>query len=161
MSSPPDLHEVRLLAVPVQLRARSKQHGEELVREMTLISQQSDEGEADTLPRRLVEVAREVRTSYGSFTAKADEQFEAALARGDEVVDEITYAVPQSVRAFVQHLVHILEEADAYCRSGQHLLTLATPPDVAAYRRWTLGEFDRQLAGAAATPWPEFAATPE
>lgn len=158
MSSTARLHHVSLLAVPVKLRARSLQHAEELVREMTLISQDSHHDDNHTLPARLVELAKEVKSTYGAFTAQADEQFAAALARGDEVIDEIDYSVPASFGPFARHLIEILDEADRYCRAGQHLLTLATPPDIAAYRMWVLTEFERQLAGERPIPWPEFSA---
>ncbi len=129
------------------------QHGEELVREMTLVAQQA-EGRAGHTPRRLVELAKEVRTTYGAFTVQADEEYERAVARGDEVIDELTYRVPSTIGPFVRHIMEVLDEADDYCRQGQHLLTLATPPDVKAYRTWILREFERQLAGEPPTPWP-------
>ena len=160
MSSAEELAEVRLLAVPVQLRWRSIQHGEELVREMTLVAQHRGRDPDHSLPRRLVDLAVEVRTTYAAFTVKADEQFEAARARGDEFIDEITYHVPPSVGPFARHLIEVLDEADAYCRAGQHLLTLATPPDIAAYRLWVLTEFERQLLGSEPTPWTEFSPLP-
>jgi hypothetical protein len=52
----------------------------------------------------------------------------------------------------------MLDEVDEFCRQGKHLLTLATPPELVAYRRWYLGEFIAQLAGRPATPWPDYAA---
>ena len=51
----------------------------------------------------------------------------------------------------------MLDEADRYCRQGRHLLTLATPDDLLAYRRWYLREIAEQLAGAAPVPWPVYA----
>ncbi len=52
----------------------------------------------------------------------------------------------------------MLDEADAYCRQGSHLLTLQTPPDQRAFRTWFLAEFLSQLAGGPPTPWPEYTA---
>ena len=49
-----------------------------------------------------------------------------------------------------QHLGAIFDEADAYCRSGEHLLSLATPPDALRFRRWFLGQMVDQIAGGAA-----------
>ena len=46
-----------------------------------------------------------------------------------------------------------LDAVEDYCRTGRHLLTLAAPPDVAAYRRWVFDEFERQIAGGAPVPW--------
>lgn len=155
MTSPAELVTVRLLQVPVALRGRSMQHGEELVREMTLVAQQSAE-QGHSLPTRLVELAQDVRTNYGALTAAADVAYAEAAARGDEVIEEIVYQVPDTMAAFIKHIGELLEEADAYCRAGQHLLTLATPHEVATYRAWSLQEFERQLSGLPPTPWPEY-----
>ena len=57
----------------------------------------------------------------------------------------------------VRALGDLLDEADAYCAGGQHLLMLATPDDLLAYRRWYLGEFTRQAEGASPVPWPQVA----
>ena len=42
------------------------------------------------------------------------------------------------------------------CRQGEHLLTLATPPDCVAYRHWYLAQVADQLEGAQPVSWPEF-----
>ena len=39
----------------------------------------------------------------------------------------------------------MIDEADDYCRQGEHLLTLASPPDCIAYREWYLGQVVGQL----------------
>ncbi len=51
-----------------------------------------------------------------------------------------------------------MDEADDYCRAGQHLLTLVTPPEALAFRRWYLGEFVRQIAGEQPRPWTDWRA---
>ena len=48
----------------------------------------------------------------------------------------------------------MLEEADDYCRRGDHLLTLATPEEERRFRRWFIGEFVDQIEGKPPTPWP-------
>ena len=50
----------------------------------------------------------------------------------------------------------MLDEADAYCREGAHLLTVATPPEELRFRRWFISEFVVQVGGAAPTPWPDY-----
>jgi hypothetical protein len=49
----------------------------------------------------------------------------------------------------------ILDEVDELCRQGQYLLTLATPPDLVAYRHWLLEEFTRQIAGQEPVAWAD------
>jgi hypothetical protein len=62
--------------------------------------------------------------------------------------------VPEAAASAITHLGDIFDEADDYCRAGEHLLSLATPPESLEFRRWFLGEFVNQIAGAAPTPWP-------
>lgn len=151
MSAPGPLVEVRLLAVPVALRERSTEHGDALLREMTLIAQSAREGDSD-LPLRLLRLADEVRTSYAEFTVHGDAEIDAAAEAGRESVD-VTYHVPVQVADFCRHVLAVVEEANDYCLQGQYLLTLATPPDVLAYQRWILGEFVRQVAGEPPRAW--------
>ncbi len=152
-----DLVTVRLLDVPVPLRFQAAEHGEGLVREMTLLMN----GDPDTsrVPARLVELAGEVTNKYVPFTEAQVAALEEAFARGVDVVPELVYRVPPSAVEMARRLLEILSEADDYCRAGEHLLTLATPPDVAAFRAWMLGEFERQVAGEPPVPWPEFRAS--
>ncbi len=62
--------------------------------------------------------------------------------------------MPPQIADAVRHLGAVFDEADAYCREGEHLLTLATPPDALAYRHWVLEEFIAQIEdGRAPVPW--------
>jgi anti-anti-sigma factor len=55
----------------------------------------------------------------------------------------------------------MLDEVDDYCRDGD-LVSLVTPPEAVAYRRWFLDEFIRQLRDDAdPRPWPGFEAGTE
>jgi hypothetical protein len=63
------------------------------------------------------------------------------------------YDVPSAARPAIERLDSVLEEADEFCRQGEHLLTLATPPDLVQFRRWNLREVLSQLDGAPPTPW--------
>ena len=149
-----DLVTVRLLDVPVGLRFASMEHGDGLVREMVLLQQDP----ASSVPVRLVELADEVANVYGPFTTAANEELEKAYRSGVGTLPELVYRVPSSIGALITRIRTVLTEVDEYCRSGKHLLTLETPPDIATYRAWSLDEFTRQLAGELPTPWPEYAA---
>jgi hypothetical protein len=151
------LVDVVLLGIPIDLRQRSQQHSDELVREMTLIALQIREGDGDALPVRLSELVAEVQQTYGAFSARPDAELDEAAARGDEVVSRVVYSVPRDVGPFARHLIEILEETDEFCREGAYLLALASPPDIHAYRIWALREFERQIAGEQATSWPDYA----
>ncbi|MCU1676337.1 MAG: hypothetical protein JWM93_1095, partial [Frankiales bacterium] len=147
MTEPTDLVEVRILELPVPLRERATEHSEELLREMTLISQQLSDDRAGALPSRLLQLVAEVRSNFAIFTTSANHVLEQAAEQGVPVIGEIVYNVPVSTGDYCRHLIDIVEETDQYCRDGEHLLTLATPPEVLAYLRWILGEFVRQTQG--------------
>ena len=156
MPEEPDLAEVRLLGVPLRLRERANQHGAELVRELALVQIGAQEHHSDSVPRRLLDVADEVRATYGVFSQQPEDEMEAALDDGREDVD-VTYRIPRHVVPFLHRLRGILAEADEYCRHGE-LLTMAPPADVLAYREWIFEEFERQVAGLPPRPWRDVAA---
>lgn len=155
-----ELHEVRLIDVPVALHARSQERTAELIREMYLIEQarhqqQEAEGPEHELPRRLMQLIDALTGQYSGFTARQDSEMVDAIGR-DLVAIEQVYRVPESVGDAALRLRDMLDEVDEYCRQGQHLLTLATPPELVRYRHWYLSEFANQLAGGSPTSWPEF-----
>jgi hypothetical protein len=145
-----DLVEIRLIGLPVEIHRRAAEHSDELQREFALLRASSAAG-AD-IPDRLLALIDELGTRYRGFTEGTQQELLDALERGDESID-LVYRVPRDVGDAVERLTGLLDEADAYCRNGD-LLTLATPDEAAAYRRWFLTEFQRQAGGEAPTPWP-------
>jgi hypothetical protein len=144
---------VQLIRVPVALHARAGEHGEELRREFALIVQgMADFAEHRDMPRRLLALIADLQRGYSSFTTEQEDLLEAAARSGRSTLD-LTFRVPASASDAAIAIETLLDEADEYCREGRHLLTLATPPDLVAYRRWYLREFVQQIAGAAPTPW--------
>ena len=167
MSAPPagqphdDLVTVRILGLPVPLHARAAEHGEELRREFVLIAEQlRHTGEPPSLPRRLLDLVASLEHRYSGFTTEQEDVLEKAVARGERSLD-LTFHVPRDAAEAAVAVGAMLDEADAYCREGRHLLTLATPPDLVAYRRWYLQEFVNQVAGRPPTPWPGTASATE
>jgi hypothetical protein len=67
--------------------------------------------------------------------------------------------VPSSARDACIELEKLLDEADEFCRSGEHLLTLAASPEVVSFRRWFLTEFVRQIDGEDPISWAEYQAS--
>ncbi|HVF06069.1 MAG TPA: hypothetical protein VNA20_14605 [Frankiaceae bacterium] len=145
-----ELREVRLVAFPLRLHRVATEHHAELMREFQLLA--FDDDPRTEVPARLVELIAELNASYAGVAETADAEREAAIARGDESVD-LTYRVPPGAAEACERLERMLAEADEFCRSEQ-LLTLATPAEAAAFRRWYLREFVAQLSGAEPTPWP-------
>jgi hypothetical protein len=151
---------IRIVGVPISVYLLSSEHGDELMREFALIAAGtgaggtgSGDGEA-TVPVRLTVVVEELRGRFSGFTFRPQSELAAAAARGDAAVD-VVYTVPPAAAQAAAELAVLLDEADEFCRSGD-LLTLATPPEALAFRRWFLDEFVRQAAGAPPTPWSEW-----
>jgi hypothetical protein len=149
-----ELVEVRLLGLPLQVWQRTQEHVDGLLREFMLIVQ-DDEARAAT-PGRLLGLIEELTAGYGEFSEEQRRQMEDALARGEAEID-LTYQVPPGAAGAAQLLGDMLDEADDYCRRGDHLLTLATPAEALRFRRWFIGEFVDQVAGRPPTPWPDYA----
>lgn len=151
-----DLVTVRLLALPVSLQARAQEHADELTRELTLIGERMRQrGDHAGLPARLVSLVEQLTAEYSMFTGEQEQQVADAVASGAATID-LTYQVPASVAVAARALSDILDEADDYCRAGEHLLTLPTPDDLLTYRRWFLDAFTDQIAGAEPVPYPAY-----
>ena len=154
--------EVRLEQFPVQVWGRSREHSDGLQREFALMSigEQID-GSADDkpVPTRLLELVRNLRAQYADATSAQELLLDAALEQGLDELDELVYVVPADAVQASLEIGMMYDEADDFCREGQHLLTLTTPDELVSFRRWFLGEFVRQAQGQPPTPWPVHLAT--
>lgn len=156
MNAASDLVEVRILDLPLDLMSAAQEHSDELMRELTLVAEQMRQEGTAGLPTKLVELVGELTESYAGFGVEQEAKMAAAASSGQRVLPELVYLVPRDIAEAVRHLENLLDEADDYCRSGEHLLTLATRPEHVALRRWFLREFARQVAGEPPTPWPQY-----
>lgn len=158
MTAPPPAHaliDVRLLNLPLDLHERVQAQTDGLLREFRLLLEQSRDHEC-TVPVRLLALVTEVSERYSGMADEQDQLVEDAVARGELVYPELVFHVPPGIEGACLELLALLDEADAYCRQGQHLLMLATPTELVDYRRWYLQEFVRQLGGQTPTPWPAY-----
>jgi hypothetical protein len=151
-----DLVAVRLQRIPVKVYAQAQEHGDALMREFALIAQSLKAHESDHVPKRLVDLVEELNVSYAGLTAEQEKVLAEAVANGEEEIPELVWHLPAQVGPAAAHLGELMDEADAYCAAGQHLLTLATPPEAKRFRDWYLGEFIRQLDGEPPIPWPDY-----
>jgi hypothetical protein len=149
------LVEIRLLSLPLDAYREASEHGDELRREFALIAAREATG-ARSLPVRLVALIEALEVQFQGFTAAPNEALGAALERGDEYVD-VVYRLPAGIKEAALELGDLLDEADEFCRRGDHLLTLTTPPNALAFRRWFLSEFVAQADGAQPTSWEDWA----
>lgn len=146
-----ELVTVRMLGIPLDLYRESAEHGDELMREFALIRERDpDDGRA--VPRRLLALVDALTEQFGAFTAGQEAELRQAHERGERTID-LVYRVPPEAKQAALELGAMLEEADAFCREGHDLLTLATPQRAVAFRDWFLDEFVRQIDGAEPTPW--------
>lgn len=156
MSWPSGSVQVHLRQVPVRLWSQAQQLTDELLREFALAAAQADEDEDPHVPARLSALVDTLSSQFAGVGTAQEEELSAAAARGQEVVDDLVFLVPPEAAAASTALGDLLDEADDYCREGHHLLTLAAPAEIVAFRHWYLGSFIRQVAGAAPVPWPEY-----
>jgi hypothetical protein len=145
-----ELHQVKLLGLPLRVMIAGREQHDELMREFALLALGSPAGRPE-VPRRLVELTQILGVQYGGAAARPDELVDAAAARGDDTID-LTYQVPAHVLEAADHLDALMSEADEFCREEQ-LLTLARSDVLVQFSDWYLGEFRRQIAGDPAQPW--------
>jgi hypothetical protein len=160
MTQHSELVTVHLLQLPVPLAGRSRQWFEELQREFSLISAgAADDGadghEGHHVPRRLMAMVDTLTARFAVVHDEPRERLEDAIDRGLLVLPDHVMQLPVEAAPATRALGDMLDEADRYCRQGRHLLTLATPDDLLAYRRWYLGQIADQLEGAAPVAWPD------
>ena len=153
---PDDLVTFSVNGLPIAVQARAQEQADELTRELTLIGAQlRHEGNTRDLPALLVDLIEQLTAQYSMFTVEQEQQIADAIAQGHDTID-LTYRMPASAATAATALGDILDEADDYCRAGQHLLTLATPDDLVAYRRWFLSQFTGQAAGQPPISWDDY-----
>ena len=146
--------EVHLLQLPVPVWAAAQQQADELLREFALVAAGSDE--SHHVPARLTALVETLNSQFAGVSTEQEQRLFAAAAAGEERIDDLAYFVPPEAGPASQTLGDLLDEADEHCRAGQHLLTLAAPDEVVAFRRWYLREFVRQCAGLPPVPWPDY-----
>lgn len=147
------LVDVHLLGLPVRVHDEADQHLQALDRELELIRR--SEQDTSILPHRLQALVDELEGQFGGLGTDQSLALAAAVERGERSID-LHYRVPPAAGAAARRLGELLDEADAYCSAGEHLLTVVTPPDARRYRHWFLDEFARQTAGLAPIPWSAY-----
>lgn len=155
------LIEVHLLKVPVAIWSAAQEHIDGLLREFSLIVQDPHGDHAlVAMPTRLSELIEELNDQYADVTHE-QELAPAEVARtGQAEIVDLVFRVPPQASEASARLWAMLDEADTYCRAGEHLLTLAAPPELVAFRSWYLAQFIDQINGADAVAWPDYPGWP-
>jgi anti-sigma regulatory factor (Ser/Thr protein kinase) len=148
-----DAVEVVFLGLPIALYARSRQRNDELLREFTLIVLGQHDGVTErAVPARLLALTEEFDSRFAQESADFREQVDRAIVRGDDAVDVVT-RMPRHAADTLGTLADLLDRADEFCLQGSGLLTLASPPEMVALRRWVFDQIFEQLAGRSPRPW--------
>jgi hypothetical protein len=145
-----DVHEVRLLNVPLRVLAAGREHHDEVMREFAMLAldEELDKGH---VPARMIELVEILGRRYGAAGERPDAEVDAAIERGETTVD-LVYHVPAHIAQAAEQLEELMAEADEFCRQRQ-MLALERPPVVRQFADWYLDEFRRQVAGQAPRPW--------
>jgi hypothetical protein len=155
VSAPAGLVELHLLRLPVALAARTRQHFEGLMREFQLIAASSAGDSQHQVPVRLTQLVDALTGQFAGVNTDADERLEDAMDQQVEEIEDHVLLLPAEAAEASTALGALIDEADEYCRQGEHLLTLASPSDCVAYREWYLGQVVSQLAGGQPISWPD------
>ena len=143
---------VRLLGVPVDLYLEASRHTDEIVREFALISFGDRSGVNEHVPAALLDLVSQLRKRYARNTSAIRTRFDEAAGTGETSVD-IELPADETVAEITERLTDLLDAADDFCRSGD-LLTLASSPQVVAWRHWWRDQVLGQIReGADPTPW--------
>lgn len=147
----PDTFDVVALELPLDVYLEAEQHNDAVVRELTLIVQSAQSESGLEVPRRLLDLATEVRGAFSPASDGLRAQVEEAILRGQSAVD-IHMAVPRQGWEALLRLVDWLDEVDRYCEDGD-LLTLASSPRLRRFRAWYGQQVAGQMRGKPPTPW--------
>src|SRR3954452_23991623 len=114
---------IHVLELPVELWRRTQEHSDELIREFMLIAtEERGQHEGHAVPRQLLTVIDELTRRYAGFGEENETKLAEAAERGVGSID-LVYDLPVGVADDVRRLGGVLDQADAFCRQGEHLLT--------------------------------------
>ncbi|MCW2608611.1 MAG: hypothetical protein JWO60_3304 [Frankiales bacterium] len=145
------LQEVHLLQMPVDVWERAQEQSEALQREFSLLATDPHD-----VPARLLELIDLLRHQFGDVASAQEEELADAADAGVSVIPDLVYRLPPEVGPAAQALGRMLDEADAHCQAGRHLLTLAADEETVRFRWWFLDSMTDQLAGRPPVPWPQY-----
>jgi hypothetical protein len=151
-----DLVEVHMLTMPVRVWSRSQEQHDALMREFALMSVPAEEGEKSRhIPSRLVQLMNQLNSDFAGVSTEQEQELFDASSAGTETLDQV-YRIPAAAAPAAKTLGEMLDEADEYCRQGQHLLTLASDDELVRFRWWYLDQVIDQVAGKPPVAWPDY-----
>lgn len=151
----PDGAPVHLLGCPVRALVQELSRQRDLIRELTLMRIGNLHRTRDARPSSLLALVEDIERHNRDLEVTTNAVRDQSITEGAESVDLHYHLTPEAgpKMALVNRLY---DEIDVLTRDDDHLLTLPPTATMVRLRHWYFGEFTRQLAGAAPTPWPEY-----
>ncbi|MGH3507227.1 MAG: ATP-binding protein, partial [Nocardioidaceae bacterium] len=138
--------DVDLGDVPTELLAAAKEHLDNLVRELELADLGASSGVTQAIPADMIELIDNVVGQFAHVRRAVKEQALEALAEGHERTT-LRLFVPVGTADVAESYLAALEQADRFAKAVR-LITLATPPQHRAFRRWYVHALVSQLRAA-------------
>ncbi len=142
------VYTVELGDVPTDLLVAAKEHVDNVVRELMLAWTGAESGTSSALPPPFAELVETVTKRFVDARQSIKRQALEAALRGKERT-RLTLTLPESSAQAGLDYLAALDRADVYAR-GARLLTLETPPQHRAFRRWYVESLAKRLTAAAA-----------
>lgn len=136
-------YTIALGDVPTTLLLEAKAHVDNLVREFTLAAAGAATGTTPEVSPHLAQLIKTVTTRFAEARQSIKQQAIAAAAAGLERT-RLELTVPIDAAEAGRDYLRALDEADAYARAAR-LLTLESPPQHRAFRRWYVASLVDQL----------------
>ncbi|HWL38382.1 MAG TPA: hypothetical protein VNQ77_19495 [Frankiaceae bacterium] len=140
--------DILLLDLPVALWADASAHTERFLAAMRTVAEKNKRGPV----ARLLCVVERLEGEFAEAAAPSELELRAAAARRLKEVD-VAYGAVRCARDDLATLADAYDAADKWCRTHD-MPELAATKEVAAFRRWFLGQIVGQLDGDLPTPWP-------
>lgn len=138
------VYTVRIGSVPTDLLLESKQHIDNVVRELTL---ERAGRAAHPLPPGFQALIDTVTNDFAGVRAAMKRQAVEAAARGEDETD-LVLTLPASAADAGERYLEALAEADGFSRAAR-LLTLESPPLHRTFQRWYVQSMVDQLRARA------------
>ncbi|MDQ4084403.1 MAG: SpoIIE family protein phosphatase [Actinomycetota bacterium] len=140
-------YTIELGDVPTDLLLAAKGHVDSIVREFALVTSGAASGQSAAVPGDLARLIETVGNRFREARESIKRQAVAAAVAGEERT-RLMLRLPLSAADAGREYLDALDEVDAYARAAR-LLTLETPPQHRAFRKWYVNSLVDQLTAIA------------
>jgi GAF domain-containing protein/anti-sigma regulatory factor (Ser/Thr protein kinase) len=140
-------YTIELGDVPTDLLVAAKAHVDSIIREFALVTVGAASGQTAAVSADLARLSEIVGSRFAEARESIKRQAVAAARAGMERT-RLVLTLPLSAAQAGQEYLEALDEVDAYARAAR-LLTLETPPQHRAFRKWYVCSLVDQLSAIA------------